>query len=231
MLEKIKNFLLDLIFPNHCLACKKEGKLICENCLQKLPIFNTIICPVCSRRLPGKEPQQWKCKIHGTKTKLKFVAYSTLYDYRLTKNIIGALKYNFVKELAKPMSEIMINNLKQFELANLLLVPVPLHKIKLRERNFNQAELLVKNISNETGLACADVLTKIKNTKSQTELGFNDRKGNVKNVFRCQNKEIIRNKNILLVDDVITTGATLQECAKILKQNGAKTVGAIVFAK
>ena len=125
----------------------------------------------------------------------------------------------------------MINNLKQFKLANLLLVPVPLYKTKFKERSFNQAELLVKNISSEIGLAYADILTKIKKTKSQTELSFNERQGNVKDVFQCQDKGIIKNKNILLVDDVITTGATLQECAKVLKQNGAKTVGAVVFAK
>ena len=231
MLQTIKNFLLDLVFPNHCLNCQEEGKLICENCLQKLPIFNTIICPVCSRRLPGNEPGQWRCKLHGAKTKLKFVAYSTLYDYRLAKKLIGTLKYHSVQELAELAGKFMIENLKQFELSNFLLIPVPLHKVKWRERNFNQAELLAKHISQETGLDYANMLTKIKNTQSQTELNFKDRQNNIKGVFRCQNPEIIKNKNILLVDDVITTGATLQECALVLKQNGAKTVGAVVFAR
>ena len=231
MLETVKNYLLDLIFPPLCLGCQLEGSLLCGVCSKKLPVFNTIVCPQCHKKLPGTEPLLWKCSIHGAKSKLKFVAYSTLYDNQLAKKIIGTFKYKLVSQLAEIVSGPMVQNLNQFNFLNFTLVPVPLHKTKFRERGFNQASLLALEIARQTGMALAEVLIKNKKTKSHTALNFKERQNNVLGTFECKNPELIKNKNVLLVDDISTTGATLEECAKVLKQNGARYISALVVAR
>jgi len=113
-----------------------------------------------------------------------------------------------------------------------LLVPVPLEKRKIRWRGFNQAEEIGKELSNFLKIPLLDdVLIKIKETLSQVELSGKEREENIKGVFVIKNKEKIEGEKILLVDDVYTTGATMKECARILKEAGAKEIIGIVVAR
>jgi ComF family protein len=106
-----------------------------------------------------------------------------------------------------------------------LLIPVPLHKTRVRERGYNQSELLCKVIAAETGIGYdANILQRIRYTKSQTKLDEATRSVNVKNAFKVSQRDRISKKTILLIDDVITTGATINACAKELIRNGAKEV-------
>ena len=112
-----------------------------------------------------------------------------------------------------------------FPFKNVIIVPIPLHKIRIRERGYNQSALLCKAIATETGFIIDErVLKRVRYTQSQTKLNAIARQKNMQNAFTVTDKEKIRNKTIILVDDVITTGATMNACAKELKKYGAKTV-------
>lgn len=110
-----------------------------------------------------------------------------------------------------------------------VLMPVPLFWWKKIRRGYNQAELLAQTISQETGIPIQNVLTRVKNTKTQTRLSENERCDNVKNAFTVQTNDI-KDKKVLLIDDVLTTGATIQECARVLKDAGACEVYSCVAA-
>lgn len=110
-----------------------------------------------------------------------------------------------------------------------VLMPVPLFWWKKIRRGYNQAELLAQTISQETGIPIQNVLTRVKNTKTQTRLSESERCDNVKNAFTVQTNDI-KDKKVLLIDDVLTTGATIQECARVLKDAGACEVYSCVAA-
>jgi ComF family protein len=105
-----------------------------------------------------------------------------------------------------------------------VIVPVPLHKIRLDERGYNQSELLARELSYRLNIFMSKALRRVRNTTTQTALHKEERIENVKGAFKVTYKDTIVGKNVLLVDDVLTTGATLDECAKVLKENGAKDV-------
>ncbi|MDZ7377321.1 MAG: ComF family protein, partial [candidate division KSB1 bacterium] len=112
-----------------------------------------------------------------------------------------------------------------------LLIPVPLHKTRARERGYNQSALLCRAIARQTGLPYDEhILKRVRYTRSQTKLSASERLKNVNQAFRIVNKEPIQNKNVILIDDVITTGATMNECARELITNGARTVALCAIA-
>lgn len=149
----------------------------------------------------------------------------------LLKKAIHTFKYNFVKDLAKPLGKLLIRKLGGAASPD-LIIPVPLHKRKLRWRGFNQAELLAQEVAAYYNLPLLNnVLIKTKRTKPQVELTEEQRKENIKGVFQCSRPELIKNKKILLIDDVATTGSTLSECARVLKEAGAKEVRKLFLAK
>ena len=118
--------------------------------------------------------------------------------------------------------------LKNFD----LIIPVPMFKTKKLKRGYNQTELLGKNLSKKLGLEyLEDVLVKIKENRTQSLVLKNERKQNVKNVFKIKNPFYIKNKKIILVDDIYTTGATIDECTKLLKKSGVKEILVLVIAK
>ncbi|MGB9743592.1 MAG: ComF family protein [Minisyncoccales bacterium] len=226
MLSKIKNFLLDLLFPKFCLNCRQEGIYLCPDCEELLEITG----------------------FHrGQRVSfLTDLFFAVNYQNPLAKNLIQNFKYEpFIKELGQTISSLIIkhfqlmDNLPAFHpkinvnnLANFVLVPVPLHRSRLKWRGFNQAEEICKNLAPFFKLPVINnCLIRIKKTYPQIELTGLARKENINNAFFIKNKELIKNKNIILVDDVYTTGATMIECSRILKQSGAKKIIGLVFAR
>ena len=167
--------------------------------------------------------------------------YATSYKNPVVREAIKLLKYKFVKNLSKKLAKILIKILKNSQfltnnfsepISSFLVIPTPLHHRKFLERGFNQSELLAKEIADEFDLNLrTDLLIKIKKTPSQTDLKEEERLLNVKGIFQVKDKKIIKGKIIFLVDDVITTGATLNEAAKVLKKAGAKEVWGLTIAK
>jgi len=158
------------------------------------------------------------------------------------KGIVKKLIYNFkykpyLADLKKSLVELFYESLIQNEIFQKaykslpILVPIPLYKERLRQRGYNHAQLLAEGLAKKFNLELIDALQRVKTTKSQFGLKLEDRKENLKNAFILNPEYKIRNANIFLVDDILTTGSTLLEAAKILKRNGAKKVWGVVLAR
>jgi len=232
-MQRIKNFLLDIFFPKICFGCGREGNYLCQDCQALLEISSFRYC-LC--RIPKRIFKKGKCSKCNSK-KLDGLYFALDYKNFLVKELIRNFKYEpFIKELAKPLAFLIItyfqllNNKQNF--SDFVLLPIPLSKKRLRWRGFNQAEELTKKLSKFFKIPLiSDCLIKIKNTPSQTELSEEERKENIKGVFSLRNQNQIFGKKILLVDDVYTTGSTLEEAARILKRAGAKEVWGVVVAR
>ena len=156
------------------------------------------------------------------------------YENIIREKIID-YKFNEKAYLYKTFGKIMLKKEKIYRFLEFydIIIPVPMHKTKKAKRGYNQTELIAKYISkNIKKIQCVDnVLIKVKNTLPQSSLNKKDRFKNIKNAYKIQNKETINNKKILVFDDIYTTGNTVRECSKILKQNGAKEIGILTIAK
>lgn len=236
ILISLKNFLLDLFFPKTCLNCGKEGNYLCSDCQALIEITTSQYCPGCQKITIDGKP----CKNCKKSIQLNRLYFSTFYKNQIVKKLITKFKYEpFCKELAKPLANLIIIHfqlLGNFQNLvrnwDLVLIPVPLDKKRLKWRGFNQAEELAKELSLILKLpVVGGNLIKIKKTPPQVDLEKNLRIQNLNGVFSIKNKEKIKGKKILLVDDVYTTGSTLNQCAKILKEAGAKEVWGVTVAR
>lgn len=226
----IKQLFLDLIFPIDCLGCGQENEWLCQKCLDNISRQETDKCPVC------KNPSQWG-ETHSScqnKTSLDGVIVAAKFQDKLLGLAIHRFKYSFVKDLSMPLSKLLIEKIK--EQANnplwqedLIIVPIPLHKRRLNWRGFNQAEELAKTIAEKLNQEIStNALTRKKYTKAQAKYGRAKRLHNLQDAFQAGK---IKPTNYLLVDDVFTTGVTMNECAHLLKTNGANKVWGIVLAR
>jgi len=247
MITRIQNFILNIFFPKFCFSCQREGNYLCQDCQATLEISENNFC-LCQK--PLRLPRAGKCQRCRSK-KLRGLYFAVSYQNNLIQKLIRQFKYEpFIKELAKPLTSLIITH---FQLVNnkpdfsgFFLVPVPLEKRKLKQRGFNQAEEIAKELSKSLGLEILNnVLIKIKETLPQVELSQEEREENVLGAFSIKNEDynppttlpsfgrapIIKNKKILLVDDVFTTGSTMEEAAKVLNEGGAKEVWGVVIAR
>lgn len=229
--EPIFSIFLEIFFPKRCVDCGKPAKhFVCANCVKKIEKIKTSVCPVC-----GKISQFSKycltCK-NREKPNLTGIIAATRYEIGPIKEMVHHLKYSAITCLAEPLSELIIERLKRdLPKGNLIVVPVPLHKKRENSRGFNQAELIARHISKGLNISGGLALVRVKNTESQVKLTGKKRRINLAGAFECIDPELIENKVVLLVDDVATTGTTLNECAKILRENGAKQVFGVVVAR
>jgi ComF family protein len=216
-INQIKAFLLDIFFPKICLNCQREGDYLCPDCLSTLEILNFH-------------------QKHSTRN-LTDLYFALPYQNINTKRLIQKFKYQpFIRELAKTLASLIIAHFQLSDngenFSDFTLIPVPLGKKRLRWRGFNQAEEIGKKLSLYFKMPLLrGALIKIKETQPQVELAAEARKENLNGVFSVKNKEAIANKKIILVDDVYTTGSTMEECARILKKARAKEIIGIVVAR
>ncbi|MEK7167035.1 MAG: ComF family protein [Patescibacteria group bacterium] len=231
--KKIINFFLDLLFPIECVGCQKEDLWLCEECFKKINLNLKNFCPICKKPARmGCICQQ--CLFHSC---LKNIFVASSYEEKILKQAIHTFKYQYIQALAKPLGKIIINFLYQSKLNFLFdnsyfLIPIPLYRKRFFQRGFNQSELLTQIIAQEFKISVINnVLKRKRNTKSQTKLKEKERRKNIKNAFICIQPEIIKNKNIILFDDVLTTGSTLKEAARALKKSGAKEIIGLILAK
>lgn len=247
ILKKLYEFALDIIFPIYCLGCGEEGEWICRRCIEKIELLKKQACPLC-----GEENSTGaRCFNCCEKTALDGVIVAAAYFGKdkkesLIKNAIHVFKYRFAKDLAEPLSELAIRQLKGRgimrrekaivfgpEIMDKVIVPVPLHSRRFRWRGFNQAELLADKIAKHFDLPLINsALIRQKNNIPQADIKERmERINNIRGAFICTEPDKIKNKTVVLVDDVATTSATLGECAKALKMSGAKEVWGVVVAR
>jgi len=229
---KIKNFFLDLFFPKFCLNCQREGSYLCLDCQGLLEIQKENFCPVCQKRALNFKT----CRNCQRKTNLNGFFFALNYENPLIKKLIHKFKYDpFIKDLAEILADLIISHLTLVEFKfpeNSIFLPIPLTKRRLKWRGFNQAEEIGKYLSSYYQIPIFnDVLVRKKFNLPQAELSGKERIENVKDAFSCQNQEKIWRKKVFLIDDLSTTGATLEEAAKILKENGAREIFGLVVAK
>lgn len=208
------NNALSFLFPEKCIFCMKYGDKICDNCIRIIEKHEDV-----SIEKIGKD--------------LDFLIYFFKYE-KIIRELILEYKFFNKPELSKLFSKIILKNekicgkLKFYD----IIISVPMQRIKKSARGYNQTELFSKQIADKLGILYIDNnLIKIKNNKTQSSLKLENRLDNVKDAFKVKNKSLLKDKKIILVDDIYTTGATLSECARILKEAGAKTVLGLVIAK
>lgn len=231
------NTILELIFPedNLCLLCNKHSEEvdnhICKDCLEKLVFVSNKRCEICGRPLkPSYIPDLCHDCISKHKLFIKNMSPLIYEDY--TRECIHNFKYKKRAYMYKALGSIMVKYLyENTDIKFDLILPIPLNKKRMLERGFNQAELLSKYISKFTNVPHdAKTLLRIKNTQKQNKLKRADRINNMKNAFSIKNNNHIKNKVILLVDDIYTTGTTINECCKVLLKNGVKKVYVLTLA-
>jgi len=235
-LIKIKNLVFDVLFPLICLDCQKyiaNGENpICNQCFSLIKLNTSLFCPVCRARLADNK----KICNHGKKNQpfSYLLAAAGNYDDPILRNLIHYFKYESFENLSPLLGELTIKYIEncKLKIENYIVIPVPLSSRSLRRRGFNQSKSLAEFIAANFNLTMINGLKRTKNTLPQAKLKDNEERAkNVKNCFTVQNAENIKNKNILLVDDVFTSGATMNEAVRILKENGARRIIALVLAK
>jgi ComF family protein len=228
-IKKLAQAFLDLLFPISCLVCGADGIFLCEKCFENLPRLDKQECLVCQTPSPfGKTHHN--C---ASKNKIDGILSALPYQNRSVKKIIETFKYNFVSELKVPLGRLIVKTIRQENLTEYFneftIIPVPLHPRRYNWRGFNQAQLLADELSEILRIPVDNqTVTRFKFTKPQTKLTHDERKKNIENAFAIAG--LVADKKFLLVDDVVTTGSTLNEIAKILKSAQAAEVWAITAA-
>lgn len=225
---------MSVLFPNgyKCLVCGKEidsdKKIsICDKCFNKLPKIKGKTCEICGEPVTSDS----KVCVHCKKELPVFTKCFAPYVYcDEIENLVQGLKYRGKIYYARTISTLMLNCFLEQNIDIDVVVPVPMNLRREYERGFNQAELLMVAFSDVGYKTDSKILARSRNTASQTHLNKTQRKANVSDAFVVTNKSKVKGKNILIVDDVYTTGATMNAIAKVLKEAGAKNVYGVTFS-
>ncbi len=233
---ELKEAFFDLIFPSdiYCISCKNpifnEPYSLCESCRQKITWVGDHSCSRCGKIL---EPWYFSDKCRDcTQTSHYFTRGFSCVEYgEIERKIIIDFKYYGKGYYGKNIAEMMSDKLKKMDMTIDCIVPVPLHPLKEKERGYNQSFLVAKHLSHLTGLPLkANVLKRIQYTLPQNKLHLKDRKKNLQGAFEVNQSGVLIGNNILLVDDVYTTGNTADACSKALVDQGAENVYIITYA-
>lgn len=201
---------IDLVFPPICSGCGRPDTRYCAHCLCDL---QAVPLQVTTRRAENLDR-----------------VFATGPHDGVLQSAVQAFKYQGAIELADPLAERLTLALRWLDWTFDIIVPIPLHSERLRERRYNQSELLADIVAAELGLFCAtDFVARVRNTEKQAQLSGAQRRNNVKGAFEVVAD--VAGLRILLVDDVVTSGETLNECASELRNHGAAAVYGIAVSK
>lgn len=225
---------LDIFFPKYCVSCKARGDYICTNCFSFISFDVSAICLVCNKGSidglthPGCSSRY---AIDG--------AFSAIAYKGIVKKLIYSFKYKpYLSDLKNVLADLFFEAIIQNSEFNTayknkpVLVPIPLSGIRLRRRGYNHAGILAQELSKRLNLEFLDVLKRTRETKSQFGLSQKARKENIKGAFETREfKDLSKIPFVFLVDDILTSGSTLLEAARILKRSGVKKVWGIALAR
>lgn len=227
--------LLDVALPAMCPACgdrlRPLDQHVCERCWERIGDIRPPVCSVCGLGdfVPGKRcPACLREEIFYSRARQAAPFAEPL------STLVDRLKYGHTAELAQPMARLLARQLKRDHAREKwdLIVPVPLHRVRERERGYNQSALITRHLGKMIGWPVAvRAMVRHRRTKSQTRLGRADRMRNVVGAFSCPEPALVAGKRILLLDDVYTTGSTMNESARALIEAGAESVFALAVAR
>jgi competence protein ComFC len=228
---------VSLLYPATCTICGnniRAGSYLCDPCEAKIVHILPPFCDTCSEPFEGSITSAFTCANCAHRA-IYFDAAVAAYRGRgVVREIIHEFKYGrqmHLRHLVAQWLRAALNDERLRDISFDLIVPVPLHPARQRERGFNQASLLAESLSSETSMPYRPVLERIRYTTTQTALDRSERMENLHNAFRLRKSAHVRGLRVLLIDDVLTTGSTLSECARVLKRAGAISVHAATAAR
>ena len=238
-LAGILNDLSEIIFPPQCLGCAEilhpfNGQIFCPDCLEQIHFISGSICNICGTTFPDSPSQNHLCG-DCQETKPYFSCARAIFSY--DDAILNAI-YQFKYKSNISVGEILADFMGGFSFPDIdfadysFIIPVPLHIKRLRERGFNQSLILARAIGEKHQISVDfSLLKRHKFTLTQTGSNKKERKQNIKGAFEVTDKKKIAGKSIILIDDVYTTGATVNECAKTLLKAGAQKISVLTLAR
>lgn len=223
----LKKAALNLLFPPYCIGCGREGNYICDLCRRDLPYIDPPVCPICGRPLNADN----MCPgCIGQPSALDGIRAPFIFN-GLIRRAIHELKYNNLRAAAPLLASFLREFFIENPVLGDILVPVPVHHKRLRERGYNQSSLLAHELGNLCRMPVTDdCLVRSKYISPQARAATAvERLTNTAGAFTCVDKRFA-GKHVILIDDVSTSGATLNACAQTLKSTGAETVWGLVLA-
>lgn len=213
---KLLDDLLDLLYPPRCAFChrllRRSGDEVCSDCLKQLPYTGVL------------------AESQGLKHIKSCV--SPLFYENLVRDSLHRFKFGQRTGYAGIYAGFMVKCIDEKQISCDIICWVPVSRQRLRRRGYDQSELLARELSRRLEIPCLRLLVKQRHTQAQSRIkNANRRRENVRNAYRCGDSLSVRGRKILLVDDIVTTGATLSECAKMLKEAGASEVSAVTVAR
>lgn len=228
MAKKLVLSIADIIFPPVCLNCgsfiSNQEKLLCENCFAHIQTHTSFFCPHCGARLLSP---------HICHEKTPYIlAAATKYEAPMPA-LIKYFKYHKLYPLEYFLSALLVAYLKSLgmRMDTYIVTYIPLHFWKERQRGFNQSRALAERVAKYFNIPCIQLLRRTRQTQSQARLSLQQRKENMHGAFSYISPHDVEHKNVMLIDDVCTTGTTLHEACITLKKHGARKIICLVVAK
>ncbi len=231
--RSLSEYILEWVYPHKCLICRdvipieREDKVLCERCRSRTPFLKPPFCKRCGVSITEENGLGLCSNCFGKS--YGFTRGYAAFSYETMKETIEHFKFQcYPKDsagLAELMAEFMRLTFEEDFMSYDYLVPVPIHSEKMKTRGFNQAALLAEDLCRLTGQKSeSKILLRIKNTKPQSQLSEEERRDNLEDAFALGEGAEVTDKRILLIDDIFTTGSTINECAKLLLRKGASEV-------
>jgi len=226
-----------LCFPPYCAACRvatEPGVHLCANCAKSVQPIEAPFCQRCSQPFDGAITQQFTCSNCDGRELHFECTVAACRSRGIVRDFIHAFKYERQFHLRHPLAGWLAHTLDDPRMSSRpfdALVPVPLHHIRFREREFNQAAELASLVSQRCGTPVLHALKRTRYTSTQTKLDRAERMENLRGAFRVRHNARVKERHLVLVDDVFTTGSTVEECSRVLLRAGAASVRVITVAR
>ncbi len=237
ILQRAADAALSIFYPPHCALCgsnTRAGRHLCGPCGEKAATIDAPFCQQCSQPFDGAIDGTFTCANCEDRRFHFDCAVSRYRSTGVVRDLVHRFKYDRCLYLREPLAQWLAETLNDARITAHsfdYLVPVPLHSARMRDREFNQAEVLAQLVAERHGERVLHALKRIRYTTTQTRLDREERMQNLHNAFRVRHRRTVSGSHLILVDDVFTTGSTVDECARVLKESGAASVRVITVAR